>query len=46
MVRIPGFHCHDRVSISGRGTEIPQAARRGKNKIKVVCWWSIIGTKR
>ena len=32
MVRVPGFHCHGLGSIPGRGTEIPQAERCGKQK--------------
>ena len=34
VVRILAFHCCGWGSIPGRGTEIPQAMRRGKNKTK------------
>ena len=34
MVRIPGFHCSGLGSVSGRGTEIPQAAQQGPKKKK------------
>ena len=32
MVRIPGFHCHGSSSVSGQGTEIPQAAWHDQKK--------------
>ena len=34
MVRIPGFHCHGSSSVSGQGTEIPQAAWHDQKKKK------------
>ena len=36
MVRILGFHCHDPDSISGLGTEIPQAMGCGQKKKKLM----------
>ena len=34
VVRILGFHCYGLGSVTGQGTEIPQAAQRGKKKKK------------
>ena len=34
VVRVPGFHCRGLGSISGQGTEIPQAMQHGKKERK------------